>query len=212
MGRPKSFDVDVAVCRVMRLCQERGYHNTSIRAIAEILGLSRSCIYATFGSRQNLFVTVLRRYGAVFRIPGLDELDVASEPRAALVKVFELAVARLDRTQRAEECLLVGIARKLDPGDSDSEIARIVRQACADMEARVLGAIKRGQGAGEITESVDPVQTAGVLLSLYFGLHVLRPDTAGSTIHEAVVRQVQALLPRPRRDVRGQGPSGVRYR
>lgn len=110
-------------------------------------------------------------------------------PRAALVKVFEVA-----RTGGGQRCLMLDTMVKI-PADAP-EIARLVEAAVEDLQERFGHAIERGRVAGEIAASVDPVQTARVLLSLYLGMYVLvRSGAAGEPVLGAVLQQVQALLP-----------------
>ena len=195
MGRTKTFSVDAALDQAMELFRKRGYKSTSMQEIADHLNLSRSSIYSTFGDKHALFIQALRRYGPP-RAPGLRALRDAPSPRAALVRVFEVAIAAGAGQQR-RPCLLISTAMELMPG-SDPEIARLVEGAVLDLEERFRDAIERGQSAGEIAESVDAVQTARALLGLYLGLYVLdRSGTASRSVLEAVARQARALLPTP---------------
>ena len=88
------------------------------------------------------------------------------------------------------------VARRRVAACDAPEIARLVEAAVEDLQERFGHAIERGRVAGEIAASVDPVQTARVLLSLYLGMYVLvRSGAAGEPVLGAVLQQVQALLP-----------------
>ena len=100
MPRHKTFAIEVVLDKAIELFCERGYHSTSIQAIAAHLKLSRSSIYATFRSKPALFVQAVRRYNAECRAPGLSELRGAASPRAALVRVFTAAVTGAPGTHR----------------------------------------------------------------------------------------------------------------
>lgn len=198
MPRTKTFSIDSALDKAMKLFWERGYEATTILEIAE--GLSRSSIYATLGHKKALFEQVLRRYGSEFRVPGLSELRAAVSPRAALVEVFRQTIASGVGKQRRDSCLLINTALELK-SNSDPEIARMIEDAVLDMEMRFREAIDRSRGAGETIASVNPVQTARVLLGLYLGLYMLaRFDAVRDPVVDAVVRQVEALLPPPSAD------------
>ena len=170
MPRPKTFAVDTALDKAMELFRERGYAAITMQDVAESLSLSRATIYTNFGDKYALFVQALRHYGPA-RAPGLSELRDAPSPRAALLRVFEVAIAGGAGKQR-RPCLLINTAMELKPG-SDPELGRLVEGAVLDLEERFRDAIERGQSAGEIAASVDPVQMARVLLSQYLGLYVL---------------------------------------
>ena len=179
----------------MEVFVERGYQDTSIQAISDRLGVSRSCIYNTFVGKKELLVEVLRHYGAV-RGAGLNELRSAGASRAALVKVFELAIVDGDGTERGTGCLLIDTAA----GGlfDDPEVAQVIADEFGDLERCFRDAIERGQDAAEIAAHADPVHTARVLLSQYLGLRILVRYGAGSKpVLESVLRQVQALLAAP---------------
>ena len=192
MGRPKTFTVESVLDKMIVLFRRRGYLNTSMQAIADHIGLSRASIYATFGDKHGLFVQTLHRYGPTCRAPGLDELRDAASPRAALLRVFELAIACPGAG--LDQCLFVNAAIELR--HRTPEITAALRTAFENLEACFREAIERGMTENEIAGDVDPVQTARSLLGLYLGLWVLiRSGGAGEPVLRAVVLQVQSLLP-----------------
>ena len=191
MGRTKTFEVDVVLDRAVEMFKEHGYLRISMREIADYLRISRTSVYSTFGGKRMLFVQAVRRYGAEIRVAGLSELMSAESPRAALVKVFEVAAAG-----GAGTCLLIDTA--MEQKRPDPEIAGIVQEAIRAMATRFQAAIERGQIAGEIAVSVEPLQTARGLLGLYLGLYMLvRSGTAKEPVLGAVLEEAKGLLPAP---------------
>ena len=188
MGRTKKYEVEVVLDRAVELFREHGYLRLSMREIADYLRISRTSVYSTFGGKRMLFVQAVRRYGAEIRVAGLSEL-MSESPRAALVKVFEVAAAG-----GAGTCLLIDTA--MEQKRPDPEIAGIVQEAIRAMATRFQAAIERGQIAGEIAVSVEPLQTARGLLGLYLGLYMLvRSGTAKEPVLGAVLEEVKGLLP-----------------
>ena len=197
MPRKRTFTIDAALDGAMELFSERSYHGTSMPAIAEHLKLSRSCVYYTFRAKSALFEQALRRYTGAGRAPGLSELSGAGSPRAALVRVFEVAAGSKEERPPRALYLLIETAKGLK--HREPEIARLVDETFLEMEGRFRNAIERGKAAAEIAADVDPVTVARVLLSLYFGWYVLAGSgTAGEPVQSAVLQLVQALLPAPR--------------
>ena len=194
MPRKKTFTIEFALDKAMELFWARGYQNTSMREIAEHLGLSRSSIYATFGDKHTLFVETLRRYGAECRAPGLNELAGAAAPRSALIRVFELAIGAGESRQR-DHCLLINTAMQLTY--SDPEVTQVIESAFLDMETSFRAAIEHAASRGEVAGGVDAVRTARSLLSLYLGLCVLIRSGAREQVLRATVYQVETMLPAP---------------
>ena len=62
MARPREFDVEVALGRAMEIFWSKGYGATSLDDLCEVTGLSRSSLYATFGSKRDLLLRSVERY------------------------------------------------------------------------------------------------------------------------------------------------------
>ena len=195
MPRTKTFSVDEALDKVTALFRRSGYHDTSMQIIADHIGISRSSVYATYGGKDALFASALHRYGPSCRGPGLKDLRDASAPRAALIRVFELAIIDAGDSRRPlEQCLLINTAGEfMKPAP---EIASVLQTAFRDLEDSFRHAIEHAQDLQEVAADVVPEYAARALLALYLGLQVLRH--AGSREQHLVLLQlVRSLLPAP---------------
>jgi TetR/AcrR family transcriptional repressor for divergent bdcA len=63
-GRPRSFDLDEAVERAMKLFHRRGYDAVGVAELGQELGIKPPSFYAAFGSKAGLFQRALERYTA----------------------------------------------------------------------------------------------------------------------------------------------------
>ena len=178
----------------MELFLERGYHGTTMPAVAKRLNRSRSCVYVTFGSKLALFAQALRNSDSKCRVPGLRELNGAVSPRNALVRVFEVVGTVGAERQPRTLWLLIEASRVLK--HEDPELARLLEKTVVDIEVRFRDAIERAKAAAEIDAEVDSVAVARVLLSLYLGL-LGGGGAAGEPLRNSVLQQVEMLLPAP---------------
>jgi len=62
MPRTKSFDVDEALERAVELFWLNGFAATSMEDLVQHLGINRGSLYATFGSKEQLYERALNRY------------------------------------------------------------------------------------------------------------------------------------------------------
>ena len=62
MGRPRAFDEVATLDAIKDTCWELGYEAASIDDHTKRTGLSRSSLYATYGSKDELFTRALERY------------------------------------------------------------------------------------------------------------------------------------------------------
>lgn len=61
-GRPRTFDIDDAIEKAMRLFWMKGYQGTTIPDLTAALGINRPSLYAAFGDKESLFKLALDRY------------------------------------------------------------------------------------------------------------------------------------------------------
>lgn len=166
MARTKEFDPDAALQDALELFWERGYAATSMEDLVERLGVARASLYATFGTKHELYFKALDRYreshGPVERL---------SQPGPALPAVRELvrdfaAEAAGDRRRRG--CFVLNTAIELVPADETA--ARRVAAAWGEMETALESALRRARAQGELSADADPRSLARFLLVLLQGL------------------------------------------
>ena len=112
MGRPRSFDEQVAVTQAAVLFADLGYEGTSVDDLVRSLGVHRGSLYSTFGSKRALYLRVLREHVEALDDAGAN-VDLTLLLRAAVERapVDEEAAALVRRGLDALENALSG-----DPG------------------------------------------------------------------------------------------------
>lgn len=172
MARTKEFDPDAALQAALELFWRRGYEATSMADLVEHLGIGRASLYATFGSKHDLYLRALDRYGENQNPLLLREL---AQPGPALPAVR--AVVRRFATEatageeRLRGCFVVNTATELAP--RDDEAARRVVRSWDHLETLLHAALVRAQAQGELPEDRDPRALARMLLVLMQGLRVV---------------------------------------
>ncbi|MFE7647833.1 TetR/AcrR family transcriptional regulator [Streptomyces phaeoluteigriseus] len=172
MARTKEFDPDAALQSALELFWRRGYEATSMADLVEHLGIGRASIYATFGSKHELYLKALDRY-AEMRDPVL--LVELSQPGPALpavravVRRFATEAASPER--RLDGCFVTNTAAELAP--HDPEAARRVEISWEHLETPLHSALVRAQAQGELSEDRDPRALARMLLVLMQGVRVV---------------------------------------
>ncbi|MFI6350481.1 TetR/AcrR family transcriptional regulator [Streptomyces sp. NPDC050560] len=172
MGRSKEFDPDAALQSALELFWRRGYEATSMADLVDRLGIGRASIYATFGSKHELYLRALDRYNEN-RDPGL--LRELSQPGPALPAVravlrrFAAEAGADDR--RREGCFVVNTAAEL--AAHDPAAARRVEASWSHIETLLHSSLVRARAQGELPPDRDPRTLARMLLVLMQGLRVV---------------------------------------
>jgi AcrR family transcriptional regulator len=124
---------------------ERGYHQTSIDAIAERAGLSKGAIYWHFAGKRELFLALLDR-GQAGVEPFAQAIANAPDWRAALRILFADAPERIAR----ELPLLRLSLEYIGQGPHDEAIDALARRKQQWWAAAFAQQLERGVAAGEL--------------------------------------------------------------
>src|SRR5579872_7287735 len=77
-GRPRAYDPDAALSRVMETFWKSGYAGTSLDDLAAATGMNRPSLYAAFGDKRALYVKALEHY---WRMSAREMREVFAEGR-----------------------------------------------------------------------------------------------------------------------------------
>lgn len=176
IGRPRLFDEDIVLDRLLALFWRQGYSRTSMTDIVDASGVHKSSLYRTFGTKGELFATVLRRYldrrRAVFA-----ELVAASGTGTECVHRFlDLYEADVISGSGKDGCLMVTASNELrgsTPGYDD--FAHDYRCALRHYIGQL---VRQTRPTGEVHPDVLEQRT--YLVSCYIlGLQVIIRSGAG---------------------------------
>ena len=169
-----------------------GYEATSVRDLAEKMGITGASLYNAFGDKRSLYRCALAYYVRESFGDRVGRFEGNMPPRQAITAFFEEIIERsLDDPQR-KGCMLVNSALEMAP--HYPEFQRVV----ADIMVRVEGFFRRcvmaGQSEGTISGSHSAQDLARLLLNTLLGLRVLARTRPERELLEGVLRPVLALL------------------
>lgn len=170
-GRPREFDVEDAVDKVIPVLCERGYHGTTINDIADAMGLTVGSIYKAFKDKRGVFLAALEREASLRDARLRVELGAVSTGREKLHAALLFYVGLSYGAIGVQGCLTIATAVEMT--SSDPEIARKVATVFARREAHLAELIEKGQDDGSIPADVDREGTARMMLCLLQGLRVV---------------------------------------
>ncbi len=160
MARPREFYVDSALERAMDVFWSKG-------DLCGATGLSRSSLYATFGSKRELLLQTVDRY-VERRTPRIEAILERSanlyEGIASLAREF---IDQIISGAGRRGCFLGNCAAELPRGDRIA-LAR-VRQGLERTEATFRHALTEARGRGELPASANVDALARFLTASFQG-------------------------------------------
>jgi AcrR family transcriptional regulator len=192
-GAPKGQQTRATILEAaLNLASLMGIEGLSIGALAEVIGMSKSGVFAHFGSREELQISVIREYHERFE----EEVfrPAVQRPRGLprLRALFENWIAKV-ATEIDSGCIYISGAVEFDdrPGP--------VRDALAGMVLLWHGALDRAirmsVDLGHLRQDTDPMQMLfeihGLILSLHHDARFLRSAGAVERARTAFERVVQ---------------------
>ncbi|GAB2737230.1 TetR/AcrR family transcriptional regulator [Salinifilum aidingensis] len=116
----KHFDSDAVITRVVPLLWQRGWARTGVQEIVTATGVSRSSLYATFGTKDELCLSALRRYLSEHVDPAFRQLETDDRGLPGIAAFFgALITARCCGPRARWGCLATNLqvsAEAAEPG------------------------------------------------------------------------------------------------
>jgi TetR/AcrR family transcriptional regulator, transcriptional repressor for nem operon len=192
VARPREFDADAALDRAMNVFWSKGYEATSLDDLCEATGLSRSSLYATFGSKRNLLLRTVDRY-TERRTPNLAAVLARPLPiRDAVSALLDEFIDDIVAGPGRRGCFLGNCAAEL-PRHDRGALAR-VRQGLARTEAMFREAFARAQQRGELASSADLDRLARFFTAAFQGLRLIGKANPDRAVLEDIARTILRCL------------------
>lgn len=181
MARTKVFDPEHAVDAAMRAFWASGYGGTSVDDLTRACGIGRGSMYATFGSKDALYLRALERYQRVEGEAAFSCLDGPGTAPERLGRLFaRFADDALDDPEN-RGCFVLNAAMERAP--HDPEVAWRIRAGLKAFEQVLTDLVADGQSRGELPGEREPRALARYLISALNGVRV----TAKATRDRALV-------------------------
>ena len=169
MPRAKEFDEAEVLDQALELFRARGFKHTSFSDLTSELGVSRQSLYDTYGDKQTLYQTALRRY-LDRALDGMRrKLEDPAPVRTVLTEMFDRMVAG-SCNNGSPGCLMVNSMVELAPHDADTRA--LAQTHAREIEGLFASRLSAAQRKGEIAKSKDPVALARFFYHTMLGLAV----------------------------------------
>lgn len=192
MARSKAFNKEVVLDKAVEVFWAKGYEATSIQDLVDAMGIQRGSLYSAFGSKQQLFLKSLDRYGEEV-VKKLLEI-LGSKPSA--IESIELFFAEL-----AEHLITAGPLRgclvtnsAIERGLSDEATKQKVLYLLNAIEKGFHQTLLRAQKNREIAKDHNLTSLAEYLASSIQGLLVVGKVCSERSVLESINQITLSVL------------------
>jgi AcrR family transcriptional regulator len=174
------------------LASQIGLEGLSIGALAEITGMSKSGVFAHFGSREELQISVIREYHERFE-------SMVFYPAMQMPRGLPRLQAMFDNwmVQTSNEidsgCIYISGAVEFD--DRKGPVRDALASSVGNWQEAVRRAVELAQQEGQLVREADPMQVAfeihGLILALHYEARFLQVPGAADRARRAFANIVE---------------------
>ncbi|RSM62239.1 TetR family transcriptional regulator [Actinoplanes sp. ATCC 53533] len=176
IGRPRAFDEETVLGRAAEVFWRHGYEGASMTALTSAMGINRPSLYATFGSKQQLFQRAFARYHETQVAKARAALDQPTA-HAAIEAFLRSSADRLTASDQPPGCLSIQGGLACSP--ENASISEILAAGRAATETALEERLSRAAREGDLPHGMDPRALARFLMALSEG-HAVHAATGAS--------------------------------
>ena len=190
-GRPRLFHEEAVLDELTALFWRKGYSQTSMADLVDASGVHKSSLYSTFGTKEELFAKILRRYFAG-RMDMISALVDRAGPGVDGIHAFlELLRSDLVSDSSQHGCLLVNTSSELSgtaPGFEHFgvEFRKALRER---LRALIRQAEPEGTASSRVTD-----QRTDLFMTFMLGLNLTVRGGADKNEIGRVIDAMQATV------------------
>jgi TetR/AcrR family transcriptional repressor of nem operon len=166
-GRPRSFDRDQLIEKVMHLFWDRGYRDLSFNEIATATGLTRASLYNSFKSKEALFFEALQNYSSSTPDVLLTKVKDGEPVGPVFYQVFAHAAKLRASEEKKRGCFTVNCFAEL-AGD-DTTVGQELANLMEEKRAVIVRLIDQAVRQKELPKDTDAETTANLVMAFLSG-------------------------------------------
>jgi len=167
-GRPRTFDVDKALDKALKVFWRKGYEEASMPDLTRAMGINRPSLYSAFGNKQSLFCKALQRYNEQQEAK-LAQALAATTAREVVRRILRDVIDRQTCPGNPRGCLHV--RGSLSCGSSPV-IRKSLTASRVALEGAIADRLQRAVEEGDLPTDASPRDLTRYLLTVIQGLSI----------------------------------------
>jgi TetR/AcrR family transcriptional regulator, transcriptional repressor for nem operon len=188
IGKPQ-FNYNYAINRATLLFWQKGYSNTSLRALLKAMKIGESSFYNSFQSKERLYLLCLKHYHEHLTRRRWEVFAAEHSVRKAIRSFFAAALDDLDDPKVPNVCLMA--ASLSSDVFSSKELKKTVLGEMRTLEGILVQRLEQAKSNGELPHEFDADVAAEIIVTYVQGFfRVVR------VLHDRkqMERQIENLL------------------
>ncbi|MGN9909886.1 TetR/AcrR family transcriptional regulator [Phytohabitans sp. LJ34] len=165
-GRPRAFDEETVLGRAAEVFWRYGYEGASLSALTSAMGINRPSLYATFGSKEQLFQRAFARYHAT-QVASARAALAQPTARAAIEAFLRSSADALTADDHPAGCLSIQGGLACSP--ENTHISEILATGRAATESALEERLSRAAKEGDLPPGMDVRALARFVMALSEG-------------------------------------------
>lgn len=205
-GRPRTFDIDDALDRAVKVFWKHGFQDASMQELTGAMGLSKPSLYAAFGDKEALYLKTLERYLALLIERHAAVLNAEPDGRLALDRFLRSLADMVADPDMPGGCFVINGTADCGGSTIPASVEMALRAALQGTEARLLQRLRRAQKDGDLPADAQPEGMAAVFGAIIAGLAVLAKSGAARQKLDTVIDNAMMMWPPGAGAVKMRGP------
>lgn len=134
-GRPRKFDPLVALDTAMGVFWELGFEAADTETLSAKMGMTKPSIYNAFGSKEELFLKSLKRYGETFSTAPSIALLASKTPSDGLRAFFVTIVKNVSGCKHPSGCLFACVG--MPAAERMPNVAAVLKNTADSNQERI---------------------------------------------------------------------------
>ena len=190
-GRPREFKTEQVIEAAMQQFWRAGYEATSLQDLLEVMHLSKSSLYQTFGSKHELFLRSIDFYQQSLVDEIYKSLSNSRTSKAFLQQLLENVIAEA-ASKKKKGCLLVNTVNELS--HRDKTVSKAVLIAFRNVANVIRLAIEQGKKEGTIKTAVSTETLVDYIITNISGLRTMAKSGADKSRLASVVNIIMKTV------------------
>lgn len=197
VGRKRSFDIDEALDKAMRVFWNNGYAGTSLSDLTDALGINKPSLYAAFGNKEQLFNAALNHYINHYGSPLMQHLkEDTKQPLALrLENYFLAAIEKNFIGELPKGCFIVNSCCESGGTGMADNASSPAQDLGADAEKALENIFLLEDQNGQLPKKLNAAEMTAYVLTVLYGLSIMgKRGKSRQELHSIIKTTIKTLF------------------